>query len=634
MAQVVEAAEIPGDSAANSAAEDVETGLEAVAVDRAALPDDDVLPPLSDVEKDRSRKRHTKPVPEADRYHMPVPAPPRSANRQGTIEDVKFFQYWHGLNKAIAGRIIVYLQRQWPVLNYALQMSPAQRDQFDADFPPETRKPKDIDTFLRKIGIFKYVEKFTEPFDTKDWRTWILRHYGSGDYLLFLNDLGVPNNPSIPKQTVCKTITSLRDEAYPPVIDPNILDMFDPANASFIHERRLRGLPLPDDGQEKERAEEAKREDEEEMATVTAQILAQNAALTDRVMQQAAAQQPAPSPDGGIQPAAKMAEVFGDGAKRIVDLVSDAAARTAKAQDPQQYHENVMKAAQAFAPREDGGANATLKLLLDMQQKNNDAVLSILKESHEREMKLLTSRLDSLEKQHAPVTAVSLPGAAPGGTPPSGIAGVIRELAEAQKELRKLTKGIGDDEEDGAAPGWAGVVERIAEKLFDAAPGFMENLAKFREQQAASASNGQPGTPAAAEVARPKQEDPTVLRERQIADVLRPFLVQAFEQHYRGYEFAGNIIAEYGFPMYQQFVTDGEAGLTSFMMRTGLQGPLVGRFGAPAVGQFITEFCDSQRAQAVAQAIPPKQAAAAPPPAPTNGAPAPGGPRINRPPAN
>lgn len=632
MAQVVEIPELPGDASLQSGLEANEPGLEAVVEDRNSLPDDDVLPPLTEKQKGRARERSAKSVPEADRYHMPVPAPPRSANRQGTIEDVKFFQYWHGLNKAIAGRIIVYLQRQWPVLNYALQMSPAQRDQFDADFPPETRKPKDIDTFLRKIGIFKYVDKFTEPFDTKDWRTWILRHYGSGDYLLFLNDLGVPNNPSIPKQTVCKTITSLRDEAYPPVIDPNILDIFDPANASFIHERRLRGLPLPDDGQEKERAEEAKREDEEEMATVTAQILAQNAALTDRVMQQAAAQKPAPNPDGGIQPAAKMAEVFGDGAKRIVDLVSDAAARTAKAQDPQQYHENVMKAAQAFAPKEDGGGNATLKLLLDMQQKNNDAVLSILKESHEREMKLLTSRLDSLEKQHAPATALSLP-VAPGTTPPSGIAGVIRELAEAQKELRKLTKGIGDDEEDGAAPGWAGVVERIAEKLFDAAPGFMENLAKFREQQAA-AGNGQPGAPAAvAEVARPKQEDPTVLRERQIADVLRPFLVQAFEQHYRGYEFAGNIIAEYGFPMYQQFVTDGEAGLTGFMMRTGLHGPLVGRFGAPAVGQFITEFCDSARAQTVAQAIPAKQATP-PPAAPTNGAPAPGGPRINRPPAN
>jgi hypothetical protein len=631
MGQVAEVAELPADVVTKSAPDGVESGLEALETDRSALPDDDVLPPLTEKEKDKATKKAVKRVPEADRYHMPVPAPPRSANRQGTIEDARFFQYWHGLNKAIAGRIIVYLQRQWPVLNYALQMTPAQRDQFDAEYPPETRKPKDIDAFLRKIGIFKYVDKFTEPFDTKDWRTWILRHYGSGDYLLFLNDLGVPNNPGIPKQTVCKTITSLRDDAYPPVIDPNILDVFDPANASFIHERRLRGLPVPDDGQEKERAQEAKREDEEEMSAVITQVLEQNRDLTEKVVQ-ASERRTAPAPTvGGIEPAAKMAEVFGDGAKRIVDLVSDAAARTAKAQDPQQYHENVMKAAQAFAPKGDGDGSATLKLLLDMQQKNNDAVLAILKESHEREMKLLTSRLDSLEKQHAQpaTTAVSLPGSAP----PSGIAGVIRELAEAQKELRKLTKGLGDDDEDSAAPGWAGVVERIAEKVFDAAPQFMENLQKFRETQVATANGN--GQVAAAEVARPKAEDPNVLREKQIAESLRPFLTQAFEQHYRGYEFAGNIIAQYGLPMYQQFIGEGEAGLTSFLMRTGLHGPLVGRFGAPAVGQFITEFLDFPRASAVAQAMAQQNGQAAPPPAtPANGAPAPGGPRVNRPPAN
>lgn len=579
--------------------------------------------------KPNARASRTKPsrIPEEARGALPFPYAPRSVAKDGTISEEKFFPYWYKLPKHVEHRQEIYIQRQWPVLDYSKMLSQEQVEAFERLYPIDKRKPGDIDAYLRKCGITKYLEKYDRPYASKDYREEICRRWGDGDYKFFLNDVGVPGNPNLKRTTLCTTIVRIRADV-PPVLDINLLSMTDPANAGFIEQRRLRGLPLPGDAQLQE---EKKQAEDEDMSAVTAQILDDNRQMRQEVIQLAKdARKEAPQ-----QAAAPSADVtaMGTATSKALDLLADANKKAldiaARANDPQAYVDNALRLAEHLnsgKQQESGGSTEMLRLMLEQQRQSSETLLkmqmqhsqdmlAMQQKAHEAELASLNARFADLERR------LSAPQAtATGATVTAAGGNSIGDLLKAFKEVRKFADEIsGPSAEASDLPGWAGLVERVAPQLAEQANTFMANLANYRAGKPAIEVAADDSTEVATTEAK---EDPKTVREKFLAGQIKPYVEQALQAKYKGYEFGGNVIASYGMEQYLEFASGGETGLTAFLMRTGLHGGLVSRFGAQQVGEFISEFVDQPRSIEVAKQMNPAKA---------NGAPAAAskGPRVN-----
>jgi hypothetical protein len=157
----------------------------------------------------------------------PFPKPPKSCLKGGYITGDKFFNYWKTLPKQCADRVLVYIYREYPKMNYMLALSDEERDDV---FKKKRRPPT------------KNIAKFSEPFPSNDWRDEMLRRFGEGDYKIILNDSGTKAATPF-AQNICKAWVELRDEDYPPVIeDIRCVDPNDPVNQSYLKKLEMAGL--------------------------------------------------------------------------------------------------------------------------------------------------------------------------------------------------------------------------------------------------------------------------------------------------------------------------------------------------------------------------------------------------------
>lgn len=160
-----------------------------------------------------------------------------------------FFKYWDSLKakREWIDNTMVYVYRMWPVINLQIEDE----------------------------GAEKNIGKIVDPFSPDNWMGEILHRFGSGDYKLMLRD------ESIRKACGITHVMGLRDEDYPPVVDPATVVMDDPSNQSYLAKLRSKGVRLPGDyGYE---GEEGMAETKE----IVQNVLAQNAQLTERVISMA-----------------------------------------------------------------------------------------------------------------------------------------------------------------------------------------------------------------------------------------------------------------------------------------------------------------------------------------------------------
>jgi len=167
----------------------------------------------------------------------------------------KFFAWIDGFNEEQRGKAQVHAYREWPVINKELigEHRPKLLKEFQEDFPF---------TALNCEEFF-----LSQP----EWG-------GSGKYKLMVTEMGVPGMISM-------TRFSLEDEAYPPLVDPNILVAGHPDNAGYISGLRAKGKRLPFDDPAGQAAEKA-QEEEMSVAAAAVQSLAENnERLTEKNME-------------------------------------------------------------------------------------------------------------------------------------------------------------------------------------------------------------------------------------------------------------------------------------------------------------------------------------------------------------
>jgi hypothetical protein len=139
-----------------------------------------------------------------------LPAPPRFS-----IQDFQqFVKYWLELVPEHRTRVTVHVYRHWPVI-----------DRKKVDEKANT-----------SIEVFPGENP---PFEAaRDWEDTLLRLYGSGDYMFWLNEMG---------KTVCKGFARPRRdmENYPPLVELSELVDDDPTNKSYVDYLRKRNLYTP-----------------------------------------------------------------------------------------------------------------------------------------------------------------------------------------------------------------------------------------------------------------------------------------------------------------------------------------------------------------------------------------------------
>lgn len=541
----------------------------------------------------------------------PFPNPPRPKTKNGTIDPEKFFPYWYRLPRPeFAEREALYIQREWPVQDFTKGLTPDQREEV-------RRNPQK----LRKYRT-KYITKYLTPFETEDWRLEILRRHGSGDYKLFLNDTGITGE--LPSVTVSKTFLSLRDDEYPPVLDrPELLDLEDPANKSYIESLRMKGIPLPGE-------EPISTHEEDEMANVAVveKILEQNQQLTNTVMEQArdrGKQPPAPAPpDPSGVAAGETLKVLSnaaiEGQRIVTDAIKTAQTITAQTNNPAEHTKSVIEMAQIIARPAQGGGDSTVQLLMQMREQDREhsrQMLELQQRMFDSSTKQMEARMALLETQLAQARTAPAANPANGPTVVPGegqLSRALREALQIKKAFDDLSGGAGSV--GGDVPGWVPFAVQGAEMLVKGATNIMHNLAVMRTGQ------GVPSAPPEINAELPEGQE-TAQEEndpmKQYLMILREPLLKALNGGNHGYELAGGIIHQFGYGAYGWIQQQGQQGILNMLMQDGALWGEIQRFGNQRVSQFLTEFFDGDQAQRAADGIRAGMARASAPPKP-NGA--------------
>lgn len=178
--------------------------------------------------------------------------PKPSKQTYSNEEAAKFFLYWAGLPKEMAEYADVRIYRNWPVIDATLS----------------GRKNKDI-------------RKVTGPCPP-EWATGFadqfLHIFGSGDYKLWLYEVGVPGVITVGNLRV-------RDmENHPPRIDLRELLVNDPSNASYVEGLRLKGFKLPGDPgySDPDTKQENEEVEQKAVSVLTDQVVKMATTLSDQ----------------------------------------------------------------------------------------------------------------------------------------------------------------------------------------------------------------------------------------------------------------------------------------------------------------------------------------------------------------
>jgi len=489
-------------------------------------------------------------------------------------------------------RVVVYVNREWPVLNHYQNFTAEEIAQIKRG---DRKKP------IEYVGKYIWL-------DPTNWRNELLRYHGSGDYKIYLNDGGVRGNPSLKAVNVCRTIVQVRDDEYPPVIeDLSILDLSDPLNQSFIQTLRSKGVLLPGD---------VPKGDTEDMASSVAVEK-----LADALVEQSKQKQ-APPVDTNI-PAwfTQMLTTTEERHRQDKQLSEERHARELEAltkrmeqqekvaqergRDPLETTRAVVEMAKAVTqsttPAAHSGESQMITLLTQMLQAEKTGRLEELKlaeSRHAREMEAINKRLEAQEARAAAVEAARLQQLQ---QPPTQGKSAIQEAISLVKALKGATEEFNGDTGGGSGNPWVDLATELGPRVLDTigtVTSAISNRAPAPQQQ-------QPGIqqqPGVAPQPQQQQEPSEVNQMQMYARTIRQPLIAALQNNTPGHAFAGMLIVQYSEAAYQYLVQQGEQGVMQILQSAPEVWGDVQRFGVK-VPQFLNEFLDAQAAMQQAERI-------------------------------
>ena len=225
------------------------------------------------------------------------------------------------------------------------------------------------------------------------------------------------------------------------------------------------------------------------------------------------------------------------------------------------------------------------RMQMDTQQKNFDRILTQEREHHKETMGMLTSRLESLEREKTT--------AAP--------AGGTNEEAFLDKMIRFKTKLDNFAEENApqsTGPAWLEPTLSFAEKAMGNIANGLQSIAAMR---AAEAQAARPAAAPAADLPPAKvittQEPKEVTERRNYAIMMGPHLIAAMKAGSSGNDFAAALIQQTNPGAYDSLAQNGYQGVVDFLR---LHEPLYQELMQPPIGgqaldKFIGEFLDRAR---------------------------------------
>lgn len=493
----------------------------------------------------------------------PLPMPPKF-----NCSPPEFFRYWDSLETNERARVIVYPYRNWPKMDYTRGLSP---EQIRAIAKGEEKGP------LSNLG------PLSEPFPFESWREQVLHLWGSGAYHLKLNDTGVRGDKSLKPRPLCQTNTGdVIDPNYPPVLDLEKLDIFADTNASYLRDLKLKGVRIPGITEdEQENTDMAGAAAAETMANAVKDLTGQ---VVNMAKSTAEAKHNQPHPvDVSGQAQLKASEIIAEASKESIRMVTEAAKRDATANDPKAYVQDLVTMANIITPKaQTSGPDPGMFQLLITQmqdasrmqmeqarqqresdQRNHEAQMQMMRQSHEANLKAIESRLNFtetlLKERLNPATPAT--GAVPATADPFALFGKFLDAVDKFNERR-----------DGAAttvaegPAWlkpaAAAVTAVANAV---QTGFYNNAV-------AKTGNGQPVAPIVqdAEFAElPGAGDPET-EEQMYGNFLKeiePHLLNALNNNVPGHVFAAELAMSRGMIVYNQLAAGGESGIYQFISR-------------------------------------------------------------------
>ena len=518
----------------------------------------------------------------------PFPAAPKSTIKHGTIPQEKFWAYRNALPEEFKDRMVFYVYRDWPVLDYYQMYSVEEIAEMRAH---------------RKRAPFKYIAKYAD-IDPDDWQNHILRFHGSGIYKIHLNDSGLRGQEA----AMCKTVVELRDDEFPPVVDLAVLDKNDPSNASFINDLRMKGVSIPGD---------APKGEVDDMATSVA---------VEALAELAKNKQPAESVTPVFSELLKQSEQ-----RRIEDLkllesrhsreIDDLKERLAKQEKSMEDRpkesttvQQVIEMARAIAPPVPPPAdNKMADVLLAMLQAEKTArieELKLLDARHARELQAVTDRLTALDARETAriqrLETAPPAQAAPGLDQTANTFKIVLGAFEGFNKLKE--RMVGESDAGGTGNPYVDLATEFGPRILDTVD---KLVTAYRAPVAPMTSQGmpqqsqQPGTALQQQTQQPQQQDTSEMGQMATyARMIRQPLIQCLSANptVPGHRFAGILIVQYGDAAYNYLCQQGADGVLAILQAAPEVWGDVQRFGAK-VPQFLTEFLDAPRAMEQAQAI-------------------------------
>ena len=323
-----------------------------------------------------------------------------------------FFEYWRSLceNPSYKDRVIVYVYSSWPVMREGMRQ----------------------------------LEKALEWFPYED----LARKFGCGDYHLKLNDIGMSY------QTVCAcTVRNVGDRnlmEFPPVRNPEGIEISDPLNRSYVEWCRSRGIELPGDDWVRN------REDEENMANVEAvrELTRTVRDLTDKAT---AKKEREPLDPTGVA-LVKGMEVISDATRQANEIIDRGVQRALEVKGQQQNPVELLRETAAVIKdlippvipgSGGGGMGEAVKLMEMMMERDRQYVDKIFQ--------IQTERIAFMEKAQV---------SAPPPAPPKGLKEQLEEMRAMKDTLRDVL-GMGEMDEDSkpARKEWTEYIPQILQGL-------------------------------------------------------------------------------------------------------------------------------------------------------------------------
>ena len=497
----------------------------------------------------------------------PFPTAPKSSIKHGSVPQEQFWAYRKALPVDFHDRMVFYVYRDWPVLDVYRTCS---QEDLAAMRAKKKRDP------------IKYIAKYAD-IDPDDWRNHLLRFHGSGVYKINLNDSGVRGREG----EICRTVVELRDNEFSPVVDLDILDMADPANASFINDLRMKGITLPGDL--------PKNEGTDDMASSVAVETLANALVEQSKTKQA------PPPPVDNTAATMLSDLLRQSEARHLKELElaeqrhtrelDALTKRMEAQeksvqdrgrDPLETTRSVIEMAKQVSSPAVAPDNKMVDILMQLLKSTEERAIQDRKldaDRHAQTLEALNRRLEAQEKRAADLEAARL------AQPATQSKSAIQEAISLVKALRGATDELAGDAGGGTGNPYVDAAMELGPKLFDTITTVASTFRNTPPAPAQQQASQQPGIAA-------QQPQPTALTaEEQMVERIKAQLLQALGQNMNGAMFGGGIMFEYGDMVYNHLRNLGENGLMTMCQQNPEYWAQIQRVGA-RVPQFLAEFLD------------------------------------------